>query len=164
MELRSLFHLNHSVVMPYSFFIIVMCYFTLRITYLPNRAINIYTSMPSALLGSYRNNLTSIALVSYTAFFVPMTVNKLPAVGTIHWDRCPFFFFQSNHLTKIINIFLFPTLVKASSASILLHGRFLRNSLTNTPSCCIINLRHICRVYRYDYTTTILACQYLLTN
>ena len=68
MELRSLFHLNHFVVLPYSVFWI------LSVSDLPRWGIEVNLIVPASFLHSYRYGSTLGAFIFDLAFLIPKTI------------------------------------------------------------------------------------------
>ena len=68
MELRSLFHLNHFVVLPYSVFLI------LSVSDLPRWGIEVDLIVPASFLHSYSYRPALGAFIFDLAFLIPKTI------------------------------------------------------------------------------------------
>lgn len=98
MELRSLFHLNHSVVLPYSVFIRSI------VSDLPFRGIKVNFVVSSSFLDSNRYGSAPFALILDFPLIISISVKQCSAVRAIHRYRCPIIFVT--HITSLSSLTL----------------------------------------------------------
>ena len=99
MELRSLFHLNHSVVLPYSVFSRSV------VSDLPFRGIKVNLVVSASFLDSNRYGSAPFTLILDFPLIISISVKQCTAVRAIHRYRCPIIFCHAHHLIKFLDAF-----------------------------------------------------------
>ena len=97
MELRSLFHLNHSVVLPYSVFSRSI------VSDFPFWGIKVEPGGPASVLDSNRYGSAPFALILDFPLIISISVEQRSAVRAIHRYRCPIIFCHAHHLIKFLD-------------------------------------------------------------
>ena len=97
MELRSLFHLNHSVVLPNSVFSRSI------ISDLPFRGIKVNLVVSASFLDSNRYGSAPFTLILDFPLIISISVEQCSAVRAIHRYRCPFIFCHADNLIKFLD-------------------------------------------------------------
>ena len=99
MELRSLFHLNHSVVLPYSVFSRSI------VSDLPFRGIKVNLVVSASFLDSNRYGSAPFTLILDFPLIISISVKQCTADGAIHRYRGPIIFCHAHHLIKFLDAF-----------------------------------------------------------
>ena len=99
MELRSLFHLNHSVVLLYSVFSRSI------VSDLPFRGIKVNLVVSASFLDSNRYGSAPFTLILDFPLIISISVKQCTAVRAIHRYRCPIIFCHAHHLIKFLDAF-----------------------------------------------------------